>query len=262
MVDKNPVWSADGYDDIDKKGTYNVWRPTHFAGEYLLLVKAIEAINANRVIVATVPHVTIAPIAKGVNPDNPGQKWRPGSRYFPFYTDPWVKESKFTPTRDRNITHQQARAIDSAIDQYNETICAAVKAARHEGRNWFVLDLCGILDGLAERRFVQDADAAARNDWQKYPLPAPIADLTTQFYLSDPSGRVQGGLIGLDAIHPTTSGYGIVAQAVLDILQKDGVPVTPIDFTALLARDELNTHPPALFKQLFQFASPFLRIFT
>jgi hypothetical protein len=65
----------------------------------------------------------------------------------------------------------------------------------------------------------------------------PIADLTTMFVLSTASGRVQGGIFGLDAVHPTTSGYGIVAQALLDVLTGAGVPSTPIDFAALRARD-------------------------
>ena len=84
-------------------------------------------------ILATVPHVTIAPFAKGVNPDDPGEKWRPGSRYFPYYTDPWIDEGSFRPSKHRHLTHQQARAIDSAIDQYNATICDAVRARAARG---------------------------------------------------------------------------------------------------------------------------------
>ena len=29
VVDKNPVWSDTGYDTLDGKGGYTVWRPTH-----------------------------------------------------------------------------------------------------------------------------------------------------------------------------------------------------------------------------------------
>ena len=262
VVDKNPIWSGDGYDQIGTKGAYNVWRPTHFALEYSELVKGLRAITANRVILATVPHVTIPPIANGVNPTNPGEKWRPGSRYFPYYTDPWIDEKRFRPDKDRKITHQQARAIDSAIDQYNDTICSAVRTARQDGRNWYILDLCGILDALAERRYITDPAAADRNDWHPYVLPPAIADLTTRFFLSDAKGRIQGGLFGLDAIHPTTSGYGVIAQAVLDILSRDGVPTQPVDFSALLTHDILNSKPPALVQQLLKFASPFLKLFT
>src|SRR4029453_4725740 len=125
-------WSDVGFADLDLKSAYNVWRPTHFALEYGALVLALRPIAAHRVILATVPHVTIAPVGKGVNPQNPGKKWREGSRYFPYYTDPWIEEKDFRPNRHRHITHQEARAIDSAIDQYNATICDAVRHARGE----------------------------------------------------------------------------------------------------------------------------------
>jgi hypothetical protein len=259
VVDKRVVWSADGYADLDRKGAYTVWRPTHFAAEYAELVARVRTIPARTVVLATVPHVTIAPIAKGVNPDDPGQKWLPGSRYFPYYTDPWVDEKGFDPNRRRHLTHQQARAIDSAIDQYNQVIVDAVREARGEGRDWRVLDLSDVLDGLSARRYADDAAAAARNHWAARALPGPIADLDTRFFLSDAGGRRQGGLFGLDGVHPTTGGYGVLAQAVLDVLAAPGA--TPVDFAALRARDTLNANPPALLSQVFDLLSPLLGLF-
>jgi hypothetical protein len=261
VVDKQPRWSDAGFDDLDRKGAYNVWRPVHFAVEYGELVKALRPIPAQRVVLATVPHVTIAPVAKGVNPDNPGQKWREGSRYFPYYIDPWIDERDFNPNKHRHLTHQQARAIDSAIDQFNDTITDAVRHARREGRDWRVLDLCGVLDGLGFRRFLNDPEAAARNDWQRFDLPGPLADLDTRFFLSDKNGRRQGGLFGLDGVHPTTSGYGVIAQAALDVIDGAGVPTTPIDFVALRRKDTLNAQPPALLTTVLGLIAPFLTIF-
>jgi len=259
VVDKKVCWSDSGFDDLDRKGRFNVWRPSHFAVEFGRLVTALEQIDARRVVLATVPHVTIAPIAKGVNPQDHGQKWRPGSRYFPYYTDFWIEEADFRPDKHRHLTHQQARAIDSAIDQYNDTIAGVVADARRDGRPWFLLDLCGILDGLAARRFRQDDEAAARNDWQAYELPAPIADLTTRFFRSDASGkRTQGGLFGLDGVHPTTCGYGVIAAEVLAILTADGLTAKPLDFAELRRQDTLNDRPPRLLDQVFDLASPFL----
>ena len=208
---------------------------------------------------ATVPHVTVAPIANGVNPDAPGRKWREGSRYFPYYTDPWIAEADFRPDRHRKITHQQARAIDSAIDQYNVTIADAVRHARTEGRDWYLLDLCGILDGLAQRRYVDDDQAAQLNGWVPYPLPAEFAGLDTRFFRSDRTGRLQGGLFGLDGVHPTTSGYAVLAGAVLDVLAVAGVkPANPIDYADLGRRDTLNTDPPALMTTALNLVTPFL----
>lgn len=262
VVSKQVVWSAEGFDDVDVKGRFNVWRPTHFAKEYSELVTRLKSIAARRVVLATVPHVTIAPIAHGVNPADPGQKWREGSRYFPYYTDPWIDEDAFRPSKHRHLTHQQARAIDSAIDQYNATITDAVRRARGEGRDWLVLDLCGLLDSLASRRFVDDETARDRNDVPRYELPEPIAELDTRRFRSDKAGRSQGGLFSLDTIHPTISAYGVVAQAVIDVLAAAGVAADPIDFAEVLASDTLNSDPPALVDDVFGLIAPFAKRFV
>lgn len=260
VVNKNVRWSGAGFDKLDDKGKYNVWTPTHFASEYAAVVRVLKAITARRVLLATVPHVTIAPIGKGVNPANPKQKWTKGSRFFPYYTDPWIDESDFRPGKHRHLTHQQARAIDSAIDQYNVTICDAVRQARTEGRDWYVVDLCGLLDSLAFRRFDDDPVAAKKNHWKPYALPEPIKQLDTRFFLSTKKGRLQGGLFGLDGIHPTTVGYGIVAQEVLDVLAAAGLGQRSIDFAALLKKDTLNAKPPALVKDTLDFVAPFAKL--
>jgi hypothetical protein len=259
VVGKKVVWSGPQYQDLDRKGAYTVWNPVHFQAEYAELVRRLLPVPARRVLLAPVPHVTVAPIATGVNPASPGRKWREGSRYFPYYTDPWIAESEFRPDEHRHITHQQARAIDSAIDQYNDTIQDHVRRARADGRDWYLVDLCGILDGVAYRRFLADpATRTANQAWQPYPLPAPIADLDTRFFRSDKTGRLQGGLFGLDAVHPTTVGYGIIAQSVLDVLGAAGITSPGIDFTRLLAQDTLNTNPPALFTQVLNLIGRFL----
>jgi hypothetical protein len=235
-----------------------VWRPTHFALEYGQLVSRIRTISAQRVVLATVPHVTIAPIANGVNPDRPGKKWRDGSRYFPYYTDPWIAEADFRPDKHRHIAHQQARAVDSAIDQYNATIADAVRHARAEGRHWYLLDLSGVLDGLAQRRYLDDDEAAQRNGFQPYPLPAELTDLDTRFFRSDETGRLCGGLFGLDGVHPTTSGYALLAGAVLDVLTVAGIKPGPIDYADIRRRDTLNSRPPPLMTATLNLVAPFL----
>ena len=65
-------------------------------------------------------------------PDRPGPggKVSPDSRYFPYYTRPWITDDDFDPKRDPHITADEARAIDSAIDAYNDTIIDSVAAAR------------------------------------------------------------------------------------------------------------------------------------
>ncbi|MGE5763624.1 MAG: hypothetical protein ACM3ZF_07055 [Mycobacterium leprae] len=183
-----------------------------------------------------------------------------GSRYFPYYTRPWISDRDFDPRRDPHITAQQARAIDSAIDQYNDGIVGVVRAARLEGIDWYVLDVAGMLDRLPQRRYIDDP--LARPPWsQPYPLPPELAALTpvpdSRFLTADGrGGRATGSLFSLDGVHPTTVGYGILAQELIRVMRCAGVefrfpdgstprpdPVT-VDFDRLLRRDTLDTRPP------------------
>jgi hypothetical protein len=247
-------WSGDGYDELAAKGVYDVWRPEHFAAEYALLADEVRQIRARHVIFATVPHVTIVPVARGVK-----GKVEPGSRYFRYYTRPWISDRDFDPERDPHLTAADARAVDSAIDQYNDTIVEHVRAGRQEGRDWRVLDLAGSLDRLAARRYIEDP-ATRPSWWTEYELPAELRALDpvpdSRFFASGPSGRVGGGLFSLDGIHPTTIAYGLMAQEFMNVMVEAGVTfyrpdgVTPrsapvsIDWRTIIARDSLMSQPP------------------
>ena len=256
-----PKWSSSAlapsglpaFQDLKAKAKFNVWDPDHFAVEWDELATQLLAINAENVIVATVPHVTIAPIARGV-----GAKIRTGSRYFPYYTRPWIEDADFDPADDPHLDERQARAIDAAIDQYNAHIVQSVRNARLAGKNWYVLEVCGMLDRLAQRRYIDDFNARP-GWWRPYELPATLASLAppvdSRFFSSDPSGRLRGGLFSLDGVHPTTVAYGLVAQEVVRIMQQAGVVFrlgngaprpgsVQVDFERLLAEDTLVSHPP------------------
>ena len=249
------VWSDTGYDDLQLKSKYTVWRPTHFEVELNKLVAKVKEIKARHVIWATVPHVTIPPLARGV-----GSKVRQGSRYFPFYTRPWISDGQFDVQADPHITEQEARAIDSAVDQYNYCIAHVVRTARQEGKDWYILDVAGMLDRLACRRYIDDPNARPPW-WTKYELPPelmnfdPVPD--SKFFRASREGvRETGGLFSLDGVHPTTIAYGLVAQEFINIMQRAGVkfyqgdrqterlePVR-VDFNRLIALDTLMSDPP------------------
>jgi hypothetical protein len=256
----NISWSGDDYMDEEKNNKYTVWRPIHFKAELDRLIAEIKNIRARHVIFATVPHVTIAPYARGVN-----QKVRPDSRYYPFYTLPWISDQAFDPNKHSCLTEQQVRAIDSAIDQYNEAIVDAVKTARLQGKDWYLFELGGLLDRVAYRRYLTPESAAARPSWWdavggKYELPPVLQvlqpELDSHFFSSSAAGRVQGGIFALDGIHPTTVGYGIMAQELIKVMQLAGVKFyapdgiterqgdIKIDFSRLLQLDTLLQNPP------------------
>lgn len=255
MLSLRVCWSEDGYDDLELKEQFTVWNPVHFQAELDLVVEQIKKIKASHVILGTVPHVTIAPIARGV-----GSKVRKGSRYYPYYTRPWISTEDFDVGRDPCITEQQARAIDAAIDQYNDAIAKAVEDARKEGRDWYLFEVAGLLDRLAARRYIEDPQARPKW-WRKYELPPELKALSpepdSRFFVAGPEGRTQGGLFSLDGVHPTTIGYGILAQELINVMQQhagvkfylaDGTtertgPVR-VDFGRLISRDTLISNPP------------------
>lgn len=245
------TWSGDNFRDLDAKREYTVWRPEHFDAEFAEIVAGLRTIAARHVVLCTVPQVTIAPIARGLGPKN-------GSRYFSHYARPWVVERRFSAARDAHITGSQARAVDAAIDLYNSTITDAVAAARRDGLDWHLLDVAGILDRLAARRYVDDLDARP-SWWEPYSLPPMLAELDpvpdTRFLTANGrGGRAAGGLFSLDGVHPTTVGYGVLAQEIVDVMVRAGVEFpdrngttrgrVDVDFARLLRLDTLVNNPP------------------
>lgn len=257
IIKFNVTWSDVGYDDIARNNRYTVWRPIHFQAEWDKVVAELKQIRARHVIIATVPHVTIAPLAKGVD-----RKTVPGSRYFPYYTFPWISDDKFDPDKHPHITEQEARAIDSAIDQYNDYIAQSVRAARQEGYDWHLFELVSLLDRVAYRRYL--TDPAARPSWWeevggKYPLAPALKALSpepdSRFFSANKNGRTQGGIFSLDGVHPTTVGYGVVAQEIIKIMQSAGVKFyqadgteksgdVKVNFQRLIQLDTLISNPP------------------
>ena len=156
------------------------------------------------------------------------------------------------------------------IDAYNACIR---EEARQRG--WHVIDLCAVLDALAFRR------NAGR---PRYPFPAGLVTALQQNPLTSfrvrPDGEVlldtryvrlpaqrprddassdvwqnafKGGVFGLDGVHPTTTGYGIVAHEVLSAFQAAGVPDADpgrLDWAGIVENDSLLLCPPELLVSL------------
>ena len=247
----------------------NLWLPEHFASAYADLALEIERINAKRVFVTTVPHVTIAPVTRGVSPSTGAPD---ADGYYEYYTRFWVWDEHFDPDRNGRLTRKDAREIDAYIDAYNDCIRREAKQ-----RGWHVVDLCDVLTRLAYRR---------NKGCPTYPLPAGLVQalkanpatrfrvrdddevlLDTRFVrtpLQDPAANAptadwraayKGGIFGLDGVHPSTTGYGIVAHEVLRAFQAADVPGADprnLDWRSIVAQDTVLTKPPALLKTLEQ----------
>jgi hypothetical protein len=247
VLNLNVKWTRDkDYAHPVEKNRYTVWRPTHFAAELELVAAEVRKVRAGHVLWGTVPHVTIAPLARGYGDRDPQ------SAYFPYYARPWLDEDTFlaSPRRYPHFTGAEALAVDRAIDQYNVAICDHVKAARADGYDWRVVDLSGVLDRLAYRRYV-DVPTARPDWWEEYPLPPEFQQELgfkpdTRFLRSGRRGVSQGGLVSLDGVHPTTIAYGIVAHEFIKVMSAAKVPFeAPIDFTSVARSDTLCKSPLA-----------------
>ncbi|WP_380174297.1 hypothetical protein ACFEMC_05350 [Kineococcus sp. DHX-1] len=242
VVQLRVVASGPGFRELHAKDAYTVWTVPDFTAELAEVARAVAAVDTDRVLWGTVPHVTIPPIVHGLGGPLPEC-----GRYFRWYGRPWVREETFDPDRDRHLTGFDAWAVDQAIDGYNGALLDVVSAAREQGRDWRVVDVGAMLDRLAVRR--NDELGARPPEFAPYPLPDALRGLDTRFPATDDAGRLlAGGLIGLDGLHPTTCGYGLVAQEFAAVLAGAGVEFARgdrIDFEELRRRDTFVSDPPA-----------------
>ena len=215
---------------------FTLWTPEAFREEFDTVKRRVADIGPANVCVATVPHITIPPITRGIM-ENRGELPE-GEKYFDYYTRFWIEDAKFDPDRDPNLTKKQAKTIDDTIDDYNSIIR---DCANSEG--WGIVDICQLLDDIAYRR--------NRGNFKRA-LPPPIADLSTQYFEIHPNGKIkQGGLFGLDGVHPTTAGYGLIAQAYVDAMKQVEPNICDIDFTELRQLDSLVSSPPLVLNDVY-----------
>ena len=207
-----------------------LWSPEAFAAEFARLADQIEQIGARHVYVATVPHVTIPPITRGVMASRGCLP--EGERYFDYYTRFFIQDKDFDPRRDKHLTKKQAIEIDQCIDEYNKVI-----RAEQSRRGWGLVDMCDVLDRLAVRR---------NHGAPTYPIPTELSDLSLRFFEIRPGGGgiKSGGLIGLDGVHPTACGYAIVAQEFIDVMKANDPTIEDIDFGEIRRWDTLVSRPP------------------
>lgn len=246
----------------------NLWLPAHFRTLLARVAAKIDAIGAKNVFIGTIPHVTIPPVSRGITPGAADGAGLSADGYYEYYTHFWVWDDDFVkaPQKYPHLTRRDARTIDAAIDEYNE----AIKREANQ-RGWHVVDICNVLDQLAYRRqqgkprypfppelvAALKANPATKDRFTKEGKPV----LDTRFLRFDPSKndpeeKYKGGIFSLDAIHPTTTGYGIVAYEFLKVMTPM-LPVkpTPLDWHHIVNSDTLLTKPPQNLEHLREMLS-------
>jgi len=216
----------------------NLWTDAAFAKEYAALSRQVQEINAEKVIVANIPHVTIAPVTRGVNTDT--AKLAEGEKYFDYYTRFWIRDHHFDPNNDPHLTKGDVQLIDNRIDSFNTIIKNTAEA-----NGWQFVDICTALDRAAKRR---------NHEQPVYDFPKAYIDrnLDTGFLRTDNGDRLsEGGLFSLDGVHPTHCGYALIAREFIRQAIEPKVDLDTAFINAALQRDTLVNFPPRTLFDIF-----------
>jgi len=234
---------------------WNLWHPDHFHAEYeAFLEKVSEALKNNKcekcnVFVGNVPHVTIAPLAKGFGPVTPDQNGRLYYKYYGYF----FFDEELAKTTDIQLNLMEARFIDSCIDKFNESISSRI--ANKKG--YHLVDLNKTLSDLAWKRNGGNPPYEMP-EFLKFKYP-PI---NTKYYHASKDGRFrQGGIFSLDGVHPSAIGQGIMAREILKVMKKAKVKnhqnkivdsERDLDWQEIWDNDSLIQDPVRLMHELYK----------
>lgn len=234
--------------------TCTVFRPEHFEQELRTLYTKISRIGAKRVFVPTIPYVTIPPAIRGLNLNGSD----PLNGHYDFYTRFWIWDEDFSPDKHPHLTREDAILLDQIVDRYNEIIYQTA-----ESFGFVTVPVHHYVHAAARRRhpsvkinpFPSDFISALK----KNPKTSFLVDkdgnprISTDYLrVDDSTGKIdRGGIFSLDGLHPSTIGYGLIANIYKMSMEKHGVKFEkPIDWNFVIENETLVTDPPLLLHNL------------
>lgn len=239
-------------DDPRERRQWNLTHPEVFKRDYERLAEKVsKAIGQDtKVFVGTIPHVTIPPITQGIPPYQ--------NRYFDYYARFFVNKKDFNSLLHKHITGTEAQRVDGRIDQFNATIRQVAQA-----KSWSLVDTGKILDELAVKRqaFEEMPERPLREFYEARRIPDhPLLSLdpvpsVLRLKTTEQGQRTAGGLFSLDCVHPSTIGYGIIAEEFLRVMKSAGVSdadPTRLNWKEIIAQDTLIQHPPVLWDDMME----------
>ncbi len=231
-----------------------VFRPEHFQHELRTLYEMISVPGIKRVFVPTIPYVSIPPAIRGVKMD--GQYPKDG--YFDYYTRFWIWDEDFDPGKHPHLTREDVILLDQIVDEYNHII---KKTADEFG--FITVPVGHFVQAAARRRHLPNKISPYPPDFIKALRQNPktsfmvgddgMPNITTDFIKIDKeSGLLEkGGIFSLDGLHPSTIGYGLIANIYRMSMEKHGVQFSKeIDWDFIINNETLVTDPPALLHNL------------
>jgi len=234
--------------------TCTVFRPEHFEDETRILYQKLSQIGAERVFVPTLPYITVPPAIRGVNSD----KSKPRTGYFDYYSRFWIWDEDFNPEKHPHLTKEDAITLDQLVDQYNSIIHELA-----DEYGFIVVPVGRYVQAAARRRLGAEnvrpfppafVDALKRNENTAYLVDNNNQPrLSTDFVrLCDDSRKIdRGGIFSLDGLHPSTIGYGLIANIYKQYMENHGVTFGgEIDWDFIIENETLVSDPPILLKDL------------
>ena len=128
--------------------------------------------------------------------------------------------------------------------------------------DWFVVPVARNVAGMANRRLggelLRGYPKEFVNALKRNPATAHLvnhkdeATINTEFLRLDKDKKIiKGGIFSLDGLHPTTIGYGLMANVYYISMVQAGVKFQKkMDWDHIIAEDSLITNPPVLLKEL------------
>jgi hypothetical protein len=269
------VWATEGdLHQLAHARKDTLWPPELFEKAYRRVTAKLTQTNAEHVYIGNVPHLNVPPTTRGVSlqdPKHPDKPQQDTEGYFEYYTNCWVDDNRFrlAPSNYASFTRETMKMLNGIIDQYNQIIDTVIAEQNQQAgrRKWKLVNICSVLDRLAYRRNQgQPAypipqglkDALKRNpntQHRFYKNGDPILD--TRYFCvrpgqQDSDKRFEGGIVSLDGVHPTTIGYGIVAN---EFMQAMGISHLATDswWDHVVANDSLINDPPKALEDLLGF---------
>ncbi|MGE5341283.1 MAG: hypothetical protein ACM3SY_07350 [Candidatus Omnitrophota bacterium] len=244
------------------KHGWNLWHPDDFKEEYREFINRVHEtmVHRNRakewnVFIGTIPYATVAPILKGIGPKfSFGRK----GTYFKFYTFVPFSES-YALKRKLILPFHRAMYIDDCIREYNRIIKQLV-----DEKNEQLTKDSGDSNGQNHYHIVDLCAAFSRIDWKRnnekpvYRFPRYFStihpNVNTEFYHIGKDGRMDhGGIFGLDGLHPTAIGQGLIAGEFQKVMKKAGVHFqSALDWKKIFESDDLYQHPLPVMQDLYK----------
>lgn len=255
-ADVQQLEQAGQLNDPVARRDWNLTNLNLFRRDFAILVETVAKIipPTTRVFVGTVPHVTIPPITQGLGAFD--------GKYFEYYGSFFdTALNTDGPPRRRHLTKAQVIAIDQRVDGFNRVIREIVG---RQGQGWTIVDTGAMLDTLAVKRN-NSTDAPGlplieycrRHGRPDHPLLSlnPVPSILR--FDTDNATRLQGGLFSLDSVHPTTIGYGLIAEEFLRAMQAAGVSGADplqLNWADIITQDSLIQAPPQLWDDILKAA--------